>query len=449
MIDSYLQKDKNRQKTDAEKIRDFQRKIYQKAKQEKTYRFYILYDKIYKLSFLLEAYKRVKANGGAPGVDGVNFDDIENEGWLDYLLNIQEELKNKTYRPREVKRVMIPKANGKKRPLGIPTIKDRIVQMACKIVIEPIFEADFEDTSYGFRPKRNAADAIIKIKQNLKEGKVNVFDADLSAYFDTIPHNKLLILIGKRVSDKNVIHLIKMWLKAPISENGKISGGKRNKVGTPQGGVISPLLANIYLNLLDKMINNPDNIFGKSGVKIVRYADDYILMGKTITKQMMNIMENLLNRMELKINNEKSKILNATENAFDFLGFTFRYDKDLRGRQIKYWNVIPSEKSLNKYRENIRENLKKKGHYAPENVATLLNSITRGWINYFDIHRISYPAMAKRKIRWFLMDKIYRYYNRKSQRKCRLYGGKAYEKLVRQYGLIDPWYYNRMTLVKA
>lgn len=238
-----------------EKIRDFQRKIYLKAKREKDFRFYILYDKIISKRFLLEAYYRVKENKGSPGVDGISFEDIEKEGIRKYIDELHEELKEKSYKPSPVKRVYIPKANGKKRPLGIPTIKDRIVQMSCKIVIEPIFEADFEENSYGFRPKRKVADAVEKIKFNLKEGKTSVLDADLSSYFDTIPHDKLMILIGKRISDKYTLNLIKKWLKTPIYENGRLKGGKKNKKGTPQGGVISPLLANIYLNLMDKLIN--------------------------------------------------------------------------------------------------------------------------------------------------------------------------------------------------
>ncbi len=198
---------------DEERIRDFQRKIYLKAKREKKFRFYILYDKIASKRFLLEAYFRVKENKGKPGVDGVSFEDIENEGIDIFINELYNELKNKSYKPSPVKRVYIPKANGKKRPLGIPTIKDRVVQMSCKLVIEPIFEADFEENSYGFRPKRKAADAVSKIKENLEDGNTMVYDADLSSYFDTIPHDKLMILIGKRISDKHTLNLIKKWLK--------------------------------------------------------------------------------------------------------------------------------------------------------------------------------------------------------------------------------------------
>jgi group II intron reverse transcriptase/maturase len=236
--------------TTDERVRMLQRKLYLKAKQDKTFKFYVLYDKIRLDYFLQEAYHRVKANGGAPGIDGVTFKQIEKDGRAVFLENIKRELINKTYKAQAVRRVYIPKANGKLRPLGIPSIKCRVVQMCVKMVIEPIFEADFCENSFGFRPKRNAKQAMAKIKGYLKEKRTHVLDADLEGYFDTIPHDKLLIVIKQRISDKNILALIMQWLKCPvIDQDNKTSGGKNNKVGTPQGGVISPLLSNIYLNL--------------------------------------------------------------------------------------------------------------------------------------------------------------------------------------------------------
>lgn len=447
---SNLQKSPKRSEmSDEERVRDFQRKLYRKAKQEKEFRFFILYDKVRLMHFLREAYRRVREKKGAPGVDGVTFDDIEREGVEKFLKEIENELTTKTYKVQAVKRVMIPKANGKLRPLGIPTIKDRVVQMSCKLVIEPIFEADFEENSYGFRPKRGATDAITKVKENLKSGKTHVYDADLSAYFDTIPHAKLLKLIGMRISDKNIIHLIKMWLKAPVEEDGEVGGGKKNKVGTPQGGVISPLLANIYLHLVDKLVNNKNKVFAKLGVTIVRYADDLVLMGKNIPLVALGKLRDVLSRMELEINEEKSKLIKAEEEMFHFLGFSFRYDKDIKGRPWRYWNIIPSEKSLKKVRNNIDKYLGKRGHYAPNKLVQGLNAITRGWLNYFSIEGVSYPAVAKKKLRWYLYERLSRYYKRKSQRKCKLYGSRAYEKLVKKYGLIDPYTYTKLTPVKA
>ena len=424
--------------TDAERVQDFQRKIYLKAKQDRKFRFYVLYDKVRLPHFLREAYRRCKANGGSAGVDGITFTDVEADGVDKFISEIVKELEDKTYRPQAVLRVLIPKENGKTRPLGIPTIKDRVVQMAVKLVIEPIFEADFEENSYGFRPKRSADDAVKEIKQNLQEGKCEVFDADLSAYFDTIPHKELMHLLALRISDSDILHLIKMWLKAPVMENGRPKGGKKNKVGTPQGGVISPLLSNIYLHLLDKAVSRVGGIFQRNGVKMVRYADDFVLMARKIPVECLDYMNGMFRRMKLKLNEEKSRLLCAHEESFDFLGHTFRFSDDIFGRPFKYWNVAPSMKSQKKIRSKIREYLKYNGHNAPRDVADDLNAITRGWINYFSIRGVTYPNMAKRDIRYYLCNRLTRFYKRKSQRKCKLFHQGAFEVLVRKYGLIAP-----------
>ncbi|MEA2043045.1 MAG: group II intron reverse transcriptase/maturase, partial [Bacteroidota bacterium] len=338
--------------SDDERVRIFQRKLYQKAKQESEFKFYILYDKIFLSYFLRESYRRLKANKGSAGIDGISFSQIEKEGLEAFLLNIQYELETETYKPTAVKRVYIPKANGKLRPLGIPTIKDRVIQMSCKMVIESIFEADFQNCSYGFRPKRSAEGAIKEIHQNLKDYKVEVFDADLSGYFDTIPHNKLMILLKERIVDQRVLHLIGMWLKCPIieiDERGKqrVFGGKKNKTGTPQGGVISPLLANIYLNLLDRIISKEGGFYFKRGIKIVRYADDFVIMGRYLDSEVVKRIISLLTRMGLTLNDEKSSMIDAREKSFDFLGFTFRYDRVFKSKR-QYWNVFPSRKSKSK-----------------------------------------------------------------------------------------------------
>jgi len=435
-------KRKRSEMTDEERVRDFQRKLYLKAKQDKEFRFYVLYDKVKMLRFLREAYRRVRKNGGKPGVDGLSFSQIEKNGLDGYLQKIHEELVDRSYRPTPVLRVYIPKANGKKRPLGIPTIKDRIVQMSCKMVIEPIFEADFEECSYGFRPKRAAKDAIAKIKQHLESGKTTVFDADITSYFDEIPHRELLILIGKRISDKYVIHLIKMWLKAPVIEDGRMSGGKKTKKGTPQGGVISPLLANIYLHLVDKLVNKFSGLFSKAGVSIVRYADDFVLMGTEIREEIIVGLIRILDKLKLKLNGEKSRRLKAEYEPFTFLGFSFRYDKDIYGRNMRYWNIIPSKKSLKRAKKIIRESLENCKHYPREKIPGELNPILRGWLNYFSIQGISYPQVAKRDLRQYLMSRLWRYYRRKSQRKSKLYRRKAFDLLVSKYGLIDPSKYS-------
>ena len=268
-----------------------------------------------------------------------------------------------------------------------------------------------------------------------------MLDADLSKYFDTIPHDKLLIGLKERISDPRILALIKQWLKVPIYEDGSFKGGKKNKVGTPQGGVISPLLANIYLNLLDRIINHPMSMFSRNGIKIVRYADDFVLMGKQIGTQIKEQLKSLLKRMGLSLNEEKTRTVEARQESFNFLGFTIRYDKDLKDSKKRYWNIIPSRKSEQKLRDKIKSYLDAHGHYNGKQVSEDLNKILRGWLNYFDIKGVSYPAVSKRRLRYYLYESLNRYYNRKSQRRCRLYGQNAFEVLVTKYRLIDPTKY--------
>lgn len=427
--------------TDAERVTLLQEKLYQKAKQERDYKFYILYDKMFVKHIMREAYKRVKRNGGEAGIDGVTIADIESHGVDKYLSELGEELRKQEYYAQAVKRVMIPKANGGERPLGIPVLKDRIAQTICMLIIEPIFEADFEDCSHGFRPNRSSKDAIREIKGHLQSGKTDIYDADLSKYFDTIPHNKLMKALQERISDPRMLKLILKWLKAPVYDNGGLNGGKKNKVGTPQGGVISPLLANIYMNLIDRNVNKIGSIFHHYGVSIVRYADDFVLMGKQIPNEAIGKLCYLLNRMGLVLNEEKTHHIDARTASFRFLGFTFRYDKDIYGRNGRYWNIIPNKDSEKKLRGKIDEYLKSHGHCNAKIVASELNSIIRGWLNYYFIKDVSYTSMSKRKLRYYLNMRLHRFYNRKSQRKCKLYGQDAFGTLVRYYGLIDPTKY--------
>jgi len=388
---------------------------------------------------LEESWKRVKDNGGSAGVDGVTIEKIEECGVTNFLKTLSEELRQQTYKASAVKRVWIPKDNGEERPLGIPTIKDRVAQMACLLVIEPIFEADFEEHSYGFRPKRSAHDAIAKIKEHLKGGKTEVYDADLSKYFDSIPHEKLKTVLRERIKDQRVLKLINKWLKAPVNDDGQFTGGNKNKVGVPQGAVLSPLLSNLYLHLLDRIVNSTQSIFKQMGAKMVRYADDFVLMGKTLKEAVVQKLKNLLDRMGLTLNEKKSKQINAKSVPFHFLGFVFRYDRSFkRPLCSKFWNVKPSEKSNKKIRAKIGSALKSMGHYKPETLVQELNAIMRGWLNYFEIKGVSYPFEATRKLNYYLRVHLMKYFNRKSQRKSRLYGTQAFELLVRNYGLIDP-----------
>jgi RNA-directed DNA polymerase len=426
---------------DAERVLILQEKLYQKAKQERGYKFYVLYDKMFIPYMLREAWKTVRANGGAPGVDKLTIANVEEYGVETYLKELGEELRKQLYEPQAVKRVMIPKDNGGERPLGIPTVRDRIAQTVCKMILEPIFEADFEESSYGFRPNRCTKDAITAIKKNLKEGNTEVYDADLSKYFDTIPHDKLQIALKERITDPRILKLINKWLKVPVFENGQYKSGKGNRNGTPQGGVISPLLANVYFHLIDRIVNNQKSLFGKYGVKIVRYADDFVLMGKTLPIEIIERLKSLLQRMGLTINETKTRQIDARKVGFNFLGFTIRYDSDIKGRKTKYWNIIPSKKSEQKIRDKVEEYLNTHGHCNAHEVALGLNSKIQGWLNNVEIKGVSYPAMSKRRLRFYLFNRLYRYYNRKSQRKCRLYGHNAFEVLTTKFGLIDPTKY--------
>ena len=425
----------------AERLQTLQEKLYQKAKQEPDYRFYVLYDKTFITYVLKEAWLKVKATNSVSGIDGQTVLDVENYGIEKYLQELGEELRKQTYQPQAIKRIYITKANGKLRPIGIGCIKDRIVQTVCKFIIEPIFEADFEECSYGFRPSRSSKGAIQEIKENLQKDNTEIYDADLSAYFDTIPHNKLYKVLKMRITDPRLLKLIDKFLKVPIQEEGSLKGGKDNKIGVPQGGILSPLLANIYMNLIDKAVNITTGMFHKLGVKIVRYADDFVLMAKEMKAEALDKLKELLTRMELKINEDKTRKLNAKDESFNFLGFTLRYDKDIHGRNTHYWNVIPSKNSVNKLKEKIRELLHSSLHFSPDKLVKKLNELLRGWLNYFDIKGVSYPMSAKREIRHYLNTALYQYYNRKSQRKSSLYGQQAMEKLILKYRLIDPTKY--------
>ena len=283
--------------TTPEKIGTLQRKLYAKAKAEPGFRFYLLYDKIYRSDILAHAYAQAKANKGASGVDGVGFEMIEAQGVEKWLAGLAEELRERAYRPQPVRRVMIPKSDGGERPLGIPTIRDRVVQTAAKLVLEPIFEADFDPEAYGYRPQRSAVDAVERVHGHLRRGYTDVVDADLSKYFDTIPHDELLVCVARRISDGQVLALIKMWLKAPVEEkdgrgNKRLIGGKGSKGGTPQGGVISPLLANIYMNRFLKYWRQND-LGRRLKAHVVVYADDLVILTRGCAEQAHEVLRHI------------------------------------------------------------------------------------------------------------------------------------------------------------
>jgi group II intron reverse transcriptase/maturase len=396
-----------------EKIRELQRKLYRKAKQEKEYRFYLLYDKTYRLDILSYAYSLVKANKGAPGIDGETFNSIEErEGGAEkYLEEIAGELKRKDYKPQAVRRVYIPKAAGGKRPLGIPVIKDRVVQMAVKIVIEPIFEADFQDNSYGFRPRRNAHQAVEDVKNHLFKGKTDVINADISKYFDTIPHDRLMQLVAKRIVDKQILKLIKMWLKAPIveeREDGK-KEYKGNEKGTPQGGVISPLLANIYLNVLDTLWVNK-RVQERLGARLVRYADDCVILCRGNTDRILNGVRRVFDNLGLNLNEEKTHVVDARREMFNFLGFSMGMKRGRKTGKL-YPHTEPSKKALKHIRSEIKRLTTEQYSATPtEVVIRRVNEVARGWVGYF---RFGNCTKAMSSLRYYLGYRMRIYMRRK------------------------------------
>src|SRR6516225_7991072 len=304
-----------------ERIRSLQRKLYCKAKAEPAFRFYTLYDKICRADILAHAYEVARSNAGAPGVDGRTFEHIEALGLQEWLAGLHEDLVARTYRPMPVRRVMIPKPGGGERPLGIPTIRDRVIQTAAKLVLEPIFEADFEDSAYGYRPRRGASDAIKEVHRLLCRGHTDVVDADLSKYFDTIPHAELLRCVARRIVDGEVLRLIKLWLKTPIEQrdsDGKrrMSGGKSNARGTPQGGVASPLLANIYMNRFLKhwRLTGRGKAFRAC---VVAYADDFVILSRGCAAEALAWTKAVMTRIGLTLNEAKTSLKNARRERFD------------------------------------------------------------------------------------------------------------------------------------
>ena len=367
-------------------IRTLQRKLYGKAKTEPGFRFYILYDKVWRADILRHAYDLARANKGAPGVDAATFERIETAGLEDWLTGLGEALRSKTYRCQPVRRVMIPKAGGGERPLGIPTILDRVVQTAAKLVLEPIFEADLDPAAYGYRPQRDAGQAIQAVLTLLRQGYTDVVDADLSKYFDTIPHDELMQSLACRIVDPDMLRLIKQWLKAPVEttdEDGdrRMEGGKTSRQGVPQGGVISPLIANLYMNRFLKYWRQTGR--GEDfQAHVVNYADDFVILSRGHAPEALAWTDRTMTRLGLTLNRTKTRLCDARTDRFDFLGYSFGLHHFRQNRR-RYIGASPSDKSVQRLKDKVGAILVASNVGSWEEVRAQLTRLMRGWGGYF------------------------------------------------------------------
>lgn len=415
------------------KLQSLRRKLGEKAKAEPKFRFYALYDKVLRWDTLEEAWRKVRENGGVPGVDGESIEDVEERGVEEFLSGLREELQTGLYRPQPVKRVYIPKPDGRKRPLGIPCVRDRVVQQALLLVIEPVFEADFTEASWGFRPGRSAQQAAGEVVKYLNWGLTRVCDVDIKAYFDSIPHGELMQKVARRIVDRKVLGLIKAWLKCEVEEDDR--RWKPDK-GTPQGGVISPLLANIYLHELDATWKERGYTERKGpNVQLVRYADDVVLLTDKDARWAMARLREILERLELELNEDKSRVVDAEKEPFDFLGFTFRrvWNRDRTKRVTLYQ---PSKKAQKRLREKMKKVLNAK---APVTIAEQIrrtNQILRGWVNYF---RVGNASAVFHDVRFHVEMKVRRVLQVQAHRYGR--GWKRYDHayLYQKLGLYDDY----------
>lgn len=400
-----------------QKLRTLQRTFYCKAKREPEFRFYSLYDKVCWKRTLWHAWQLVRHNGGAPGVDGVSLDAIESQGVGEWLGDLREKLVEKTYRADPVRRVEIPKPGGGTRPLGIPTVEDRVVQMAVKLIIEPIFEADFEDEAYGYRPERSAKEAVQQVHKHLEEGRTDVVDADLSSYFDTIPHDQLIESVRRRISDGTILNLIRQWLKASVvdeDDNGTRRYESSGQEGTPQGGIVSPLLANIYMNRFLQFWAQQD-LDAQLDARIVNYADDFVILTRGHAEEALQVTRWFMEAVGLSINEDKTQIRDVPEEALEFLGYRFGTRRHRRDGST-YLAVQPAPSRVKRLKDKVREWLKQTLSHPWEVVCRKLNQVVEGWANYFSYGKTS---SAYREIDHYIDDRVRAHLVRRHQHQGR------------------------------
>lgn len=419
------------------KLEEFRGKLYAKAKAEPTFRFYKLYDKIHRGDVLAEALRISKENRGAPGVDGQTFGQIKEYGEERWLQDLQRELQAQTYRPQPVRRVLIPKPGGGERPLGIPTIKDRVVQTAAKLILESIFEADLMDTAHGYRPERGGYRPVQRVHRELAQGRTEVIDADLSKYFDTVPHAELMTCLAKRIADKAVLHLLKMWLKVPVQEKDergrtRFTGGKGSKQGTPQGGVISPLLANVYINRLLKAFARSD-LMSRCDARIVNYADDFVVLcrpGSAATA--LAQVRRWVVGMKLTLNEAKTCVRNARKEFFRFLGYELGPLVNRRTRR-RYPGARPSKKAMERVRGEVSRILYR-GRTEPwDEIRKELNQFLTGWASYF---AYGSPRVSFRLVDIHVNDRARNLLRRRHKLPCGT-SRFSYQELHREYGVLE------------
>ena len=401
-----------------EKVRQLQNKLYLTAKKCSSRRFHALYDKVYRDDVMKEAWKRVKANKGSSGIDGITIEDIEVKGVKRYLTGIQSELKSGTYKPLPVRRVMIPKPDGSQRPLGIPCVKDRIVQMATKIAIEPVFEADFKGCSYGFRPKRSAKQALEVVRKACNNKGYYVVDADIEKFFDNVNQDKLMTLMEQRISDRRILKLIRQWLKSGVLYGNVL---EISELGTSQGSVISPLLANIYLNTLDRLWEK----YGLTHGILVRYADDTVIIckNKKSANHALSLLQYIMEKLDLRLHPVKTKIVCMWDGkeGFDFLGMHHRRitTETRQGKRFQETYQFPSRKAMKKIKAAIKSNVNSRRLLVAneEDLIKNLNPKITGWKNYYGTKTSNKWMQA---LDWYIICTFTRWYNKKHQRRSRM-----------------------------